>query len=153
MVTQKTLYHDAQRVVDEDGKGAEVLRQQNIPDQGSGTHIMLVAEVDCIVRSAYVVSADSTAVAAGSTVQIWKRTPGAAASVALSASHDLFTDLGVGAQYTMGEVPITDGRVSKGDVVYVGVGTLTSSARVTLHLGWMPSIWQEDDFRSYVTPQ
>ena len=84
MVT-RFRYNDAATVSDEHGKGAEVLRQQVVETDGSTSHVLMVAEVDMLIRSIFVVNG---APLTGGTVRVYKR-PSGGAEVPLTAAFAL----------------------------------------------------------------
>ena len=149
VMADKTLYHNAARIRDELGKGAEILRQQVVTNIGSESHLMLLAEVDCVLRAVYVTSTHTTTIAAG-TAQVQRRSPGATMQVNMSAAAALATL--IPDRFDVGEVPLTDIEVSRGDLVYVDIAALTNNARVSIHLCWMPNVWSDDEPRTYATP-
>ena len=144
MVLQRTLNHDALRVGDEEGKGSELLRQQTIPHVSNSTYVMLMAEVDCIIRTAYVVIVTNNPSAGDVTIQ--KRVPGTSNTIEIASTTNIHGDL-----HDIYELDIDGERhVRRGEIVEMSVLNLNNSARVSLHLGWMPDLWNDNaNPRSY----
>ena len=139
------LYDDAVRVIDEDGKGAEILRQQSTGPLENGTNVVMVAEVDMIIRSLTAVSngVDPTA----GTVRFYRHPPGGS-QVELTEAQAV---AGMGADDVL-EIPLSVARnaVKKGDIVKVTIAALNANVKLTALVGWMPDIFNpEADYRSY----
>ena len=144
MVLQRILNHDALRVGDEEGKGSELLRQQVNPHVGNNTYVMLLAEVDCIIRTAYVTIVTNNPTTGHVTIQ--KRTPGISGTVEIASMTDIHGDL-----HDIYELEIDGERhVKRGEIVEMSVLNSNNATRLSLHLSWMPDLWNDNaNPRSY----
>ena len=140
----RVLHFDAARVGDEDGKGAEVLRQQVATDLFDGTFALLVAEADCMLRSAYVTTI--TGSPTNGNVSVRKRTNGGVITVLGTRA--------VGANDDVERITITERQVTRGEVIEVVVSGLDpAGTRISVHLGWMPDLWTPGTYpHSYALP-
>lgn len=143
-------YNDAATVSDEHGKGVEILRQQTADVQANTVHALLVAEADTRLRRAWVVTA-GTNITAG-TVQIIKRAPEVTAHINMSAA----TAIPVSTHHAVAEIELTRVDVARGEIVQalvVGKNPTTAASVITVHLGWMPDLFNPDaNPRSYTSP-
>ena len=141
-------YVDTATVSDEHGKGVEILRQQVVQSAGNGTYIVMVAEVDSVVRYIEVVRHGA---GVAQDVIFYKRQSGAAtgARVALTANTTLTA--AVAPRNGIVELPLVVSTLEKDDIVEcVTTGTGTG---VSMHFGWMPDMFTlEAQARTYSLP-
>ena len=143
-----TRYFDAATVSDEHGKGAEILRQQTFYSTATATTVMMVAEVDLIIRGLQVHRHGS---GTSATVQFYRREQGASSRSALTASFAAGSTNAP--RYTSVDVPMTasNNAVRKGNMIEVVVGG--SSTALALSVLWMPNLWGQDaQSRTYELP-
>ena len=147
MVLQRTLYHNAVRIDDEAGKGAEILRQQSFSSVVNGTYVMFIAEVDCIVTSAHVVVITGNPSAGHATVN--KRISGSNVPTVVASQTDVD-----GALHDVYNLTLNgETRIKRGEIVEIAINQLAgSTVRLSIHLGWIPDLWYDDAApHSYVT--
>ena len=142
-------YVDAATVSDEHGKGVEILRQQVVDITGaSGTKVVMVAEVDMLIRNIQVSLVGGTAATAG-TLDVDVRPSGGSTTTILN-DYDLTS---VGANATV-DTNVSAIKVARGSRVEVTWASLAAAARVfSVHIGWMPDMFSiVDNPRSYSLP-
>ena len=142
-------YVDAATVSDEHGKGVEILRQQVVDITGAaGTKVVMVAEVDMLIRNIQVSLVGGTAATAG-TLDVVVRPSGGTATTILD-DYDL-TDVAANATADAGVSAV---KVSRGSRVEVTWAAVAATARVfSVHIGWMPDMFSiVDNPRSYSLP-
>ena len=142
MVTQKNLYDNAVRVIDEDGKGAESLRSVSTEVTGTNDEILLIAEVDSILRSVYITPAANIS-GGGQSITVLRHRNGGNTGVTM-CSVTLPNPTG---SYSVVEGTITVSDIQKGDVIRVlSAGNVAKFVQV----GWMPNIFgSEAEYRTY----
>ena len=143
-----TRYVDTGTVSDEHGKGAEVLRQALLHTDGT-ENLAFIPEVNCLIRyvKAYRLGSGQALV-----VQVAIRNSGESTTSNASAAFTL-NDTNV-PRYTPTDVPLTDGvplELGRNQILELIIGGAHTNAMFII--GWMPSIWSVDGFRSYDLPR
>lgn len=133
-------YHDSATVSDEHGKGVEILRQQVVNlSGGAHTEILMIAEVDMIIRNLSIVG---TVELTDGEIQFFTRASGAAAAIELTAVEDV--DIGA---FTIKDIPLSVdlATVKKGHILQATTtGVTPGAARLSVHVGWMPDMFGLD---------
>lgn len=119
-------------IADEVGKGAEVLRQQVVDFTSNGSYVVLLAEVDTIVRNVQIVAGANVT---KGTIQVQRRL----GDDIVNMSDEV--DISVVKPYVSLDVPLNDVGIGVGESLIIHMnGKSPGTTRLSAHVGWMPDI-------------